>query len=59
MGISGVRTNIPRESSFKVTRGDEDIEGGSEHFWARKGSSENLYTSTPTGVGGSPKKMNR
>ena len=50
-----------RESSFNTTRGDEDIEeglrkfldtrnGGSEKI--RRGS-ENLYTSKPTGEGGS------
>ena len=53
-----------RESSFNITRmgggGDEDIEGGLRKFLdTRKGgserirwSSENLYTSEPTGEGG-------
>ena len=44
-----------RESSFNMTRGDEDIEGGLQKLLdTRKGGSENLYTSKPTG-GGAPK----
>ena len=54
----------PRESSFNMTRWDEDIEEGLRKFLhTRKGGSEkirkgseNLYTSKPTGeevVGGS------
>ena len=43
-----------------MTRGDEDIEGGSENFLGTRkrgsekirGGSENLYTSKPTGEGG-------
>ena len=40
-----------------MTRGDEDIiEGGLRKFLdTRKGGSENLYTSKPTGRGGSKK----
>ena len=48
-----------RESAFNMTRGDEDIEGGSKILDIRKGGSEkimggseNLYTSKPTGEGG-------
>ena len=49
------RTAI-RESSFNMTRGDEDIEGGLRKFLdARKGGSENLYTLNPKGGGGSLK----
>ena len=57
-----------RESSFTMTRGDEDIGEGLRKFLdIRKGGSEkkkggppkNLYTSKPTGGGGPPKKLNR
>ena len=57
---------VRRESSFNMTRGgDEDIEGGGglrKFLDIRKGGSENLYTSKPTGGGGggrTPKKLNR
>ena len=57
---------LPNEkySSFNMTRGDEDIEGGglwkfldtrkggSEKILGRRGNSENSYTSKPTGGGG-------
>ena len=58
---------ILRESSFNMTRGGEDIEGGLRKFLdtrkggsekIRGGDSENLYTSKPTTGGGSPKKLN-
>ena len=62
-----------RESSFSMTKGDEDIEGGGggglrkfldtqkgegpKRIWRR---SENVYTSKPTGVeGGTSKKLKR
>ena len=36
-----------------MTRGDEDIKGGLQKCSdTRKGGSENLYTSKPTGGGG-------
>ena len=42
-----------RESSFNMTRADEDIEGGPRKFSdTQKGGSENLYTSKQTGGGG-------
>ena len=50
------------ESSFNITGGDEDIEGGgapktfrhpkgglSKNCWARRGGSKNVYTIKPTG----------
>ena len=57
-----------RESSFNMTRGDEDIEEGLRKFLdTRKGGSEktrggggskDFNTSKPTGGGGAPKKLN-
>ena len=42
-----------RESSFNMTRGDEDIEGGLRKYLdTGKGGLENLYASKPTGEGG-------
>ena len=51
---------VLRESSFNMTRGDEDIEGGLRKLLdTRKGGSEkvrgvseNLYTLNPKGGGG-------
>ena len=57
---------LVRESSFNMTRGDEDIEGGGVRKFldSRKGGSEkirggseNLYTFNPK-MGGPPKKLN-
>ena len=60
--------NSVRESSFNMTRGDEDIEGGLQKFLdtrkgdfekIRWGGSKNLSTLNPEGGGGgAPKKLN-
>ena len=48
-----------RESSFNMTGGNENIEGGlGEFLGTQKGGSENLYTLNPKG-GVAPKKLNR
>ena len=52
-----------RESLFKMTRGDEDIEGGAPNFfWHPKGGALKiciLQNQQEGGGGGAPKKLNR
>ena len=58
--IAAWQTRTVRESSFNMTRGDEDVKGGLQKVLPTRkggsekirGGSENLYTSKPTWGGG-------
>ena len=46
-GDAFVKATVLRESSFNMTRGDEDIEGGSKNFWTPERGALKKFGSAP------------